>query len=887
MIQTKPLRGCDWALLAFIGLTSFIMLSLIAEDGIEDSGGFVFWIVLAVVWFVWRRGWIQGWRTNKAVAEEELRFQSVQASKRQESNRPYEPYIPPLYRIHVPKKAEWSAQAAAGLIRSLKEKAKEGLVLAIEASATSVDWLVRLDFTDQPDPLTELTHLVRGHYPSAEVEQVTSPPPPLPLYRRYRLMSRTSTLYFDRAVSASTLGKADPLTHLAQAMTSLQPGERLTYEIIVGRAEKPSQEEIEGALTISAFEAGHRYTQSAGYRQDWGEFLVSTGVTWMRNQNLKGQRVLAFSEAETKRHMEKLSQVMYTVAVSLTLDTPQQERLSVLTPLASAVIGLYSGSETQIGEGVEESGTLLNTAWDWQNKTAIQRIVNWADESEQYKYRGQQAETELNRHSFFLTADELATLWHLPHEGFAIPKIQWVDDSVKPLPEKLKTLQKGIVLGKNEADAVRLPDEERTQHAVIIGKTGTGKSSLLHQMIHQDIASGKGVCVIDPHGFLVRDILQTSIPAWRDNEVVVFDLANTNYPPPLNPLYRLGSVSEDIAADMLRGVLEKIYTELALTEMADTLSMALQLIMVEEQPTPLDFIRIFDDERYRDRLLVKLDDFTATHYWQEFTQMSAGEQRKMIRPVLRRVKPFYSNKALRPIACHPHPLDLWQLVKDNRVILVSLAGDERNMNRQDQLFLGAALVSQLQMAVMSHAIQQPPYLLYMDEAQYFVTTALDEMLSEARKQGLGIVLANQYLDQLAGDTLRAVEGTVSTLMAFEVGDTDAKAFAPYLKPSFEAQELVGLGKYRAAVSLRYQNHRQPAFTLETLPPPHPENPAAGEAREAYLRQKSIENFTPMPYSQVLDELRRRYGPDQPIAEETPTSGGDDDNGFEPKAAPPA
>src|SRR5690606_9436951 len=147
--------------------------------------------------------------------------------------------------------------------------------------------------------------------------------------------------------------------------------------------------------------------------------------------------------------------------------------------------------------------------------------------------------------------------------------------------------------------------------------------------------------------------------------------------------------------------------------------------------------------------------------------------------------------------------------------------DEAKVPSDHLQLLGAMLVAQVQMAAMGGAVQRAPFMFYIDEAQNFVTSALPKMLAEARKYGLGLVLANQYLRQLAGETLDAVEGTVSTLIAFEVGEPDAKALAPYMKPQFQVEDLIALGKYRAAITMRHQNARHPAFTLETLPPLEP------------------------------------------------------------------
>ena len=210
--------------------------------------------------------------------------------------------------------------------------------------------------------------------------------------------------------------------------------------------------------------------------------------------------------------------------------------------------------------------------------------------------------------------------------------------------------------------------------------------------------------------------------------------------------------------------------------------------------------------------------------------------------------------------CHPDPLDIAARMAQNKIILVSLRASEAKVPLTERVLLGAGLVAQIQMAALAGVIQNGPYFLYIDETQYFVTSALDQMLSEARKRGLGLVLTNQYLKQLAGNTLNAVMGNVGAMISFEVGEPDAKAVASYVKPDFTAADLVSLGNYKAAVTMRFEGERQPAFSLETVAPPRSQDQTtAGEAEER-IRKKSIQNYTPKSHQEVVDWLSARYAP---------------------------
>jgi hypothetical protein len=228
--------------------------------------------------------------------------------------------------------------------------------------------------------------------------------------------------------------------------------------------------------------------------------------------------------------------------------------------------------------------------------------------------------------------------------------------------------------------------------------------------------------------------------------------------------------------------------------------------------------------------------------------------------------------------CPADKLKLAEWIKDNKIILVSLNAPSNSVPELERYMLGASLVSQIEMVVKDGVISNKPYMLYIDEVRHFVTTALPDMLSEVRKYGLGLVLASQYSKQLVGDTLDAVQRNVSTLIGFEVGQPDAKALVPYMKPGFTDTDLVSLGVYTAAVSLRYNKERQPAFTMETLPPPGHEK--SNLDREAMLRKLSVENYTPKSYSEVMEWVKKRYMSDGTSVEANVSEKGEDDF-FEP------
>lgn len=782
------------------------------------------------------------------------------------------------FEIRVPRTLKWQPQVAGTFAHAVVEHIASWMSFQLICTHDQSRWII-LSPDENNLSLDAARSLARSYYPEAEVLDPDGWGLDYPHHRRTVVFARNETDFFETFVDVQALRSHDPLATMVQTLDQLQPGELLTYHVDVTGTITMTDEDLLDLLTISAHEAGYRYHTTAPYRLDWAEYMGASLGNMIRNRKLKKERVPRYEDRDMERYVAKLRQKLLRVAVYLRFDSPVPERLQSLSDTVAAIKGLTNGSLAQLVDGVDRQGVV--TSDEDSNALWPGSILAEWDMAEDPKQQSRICPRDLIS---LLTADEFAALWHLPHEGFTASGIQWVDQSVKPMPETLKSIDGGIDLGRNGDDTVRLPADERTHHAAIVGKVGTGKSSLQENMARQDMAAGLGVCFLDPHRSSYSNLVRYGIPAGREGDVVLLDCGDLEHPPALNPLYRPSSIAVDVAADMMMSVMSKVYDDFAFREMADTLHMALMTLLAADAPTLLDIPRVFADAAFRRALVTRLDDFIVTQFWDRFEGMSDAKQAELTRPVLRRLNPFYSNKYLRAITCHPRPLNLHALMVSNKIILVTLGADEAKVPSDHLQLLGAMLVAQVQMAAMGGAVQRAPFMFYIDEAQNFVTSALPKMLAEARKYGLGLVLANQYLRQLAGETLDAVEGTVSTLIAFEVGEPDAKALAPYMKPQFQVEDLIALGKYRAAITMRHQNARHPAFTLETLPPLEPADErlqALGQERERQVRQRSIENYTPMTYSEVDAWLRERYQP-------SPAQAEDDDNFIEPtRASQPA
>jgi ABC-type multidrug transport system fused ATPase/permease subunit len=457
-----------------------------------------------------------------------------------------------------------------------------------------------------------------------------------------------------------------------------------------------------------------------------------------------------------------------------------------------------------------------------------------------------------------LTSDELAALWHLPHVGMAE---EYVTFSAKGQPSAaiLRNTQ-GVTIGINGDNQIRLPDIGDPKHTNIVGKSGTGKSTLMLNLIHHDIKSGRGVAVIDPHGDLIKSILRSSIPEQRIDDVVVIDIAYEEHPMPLNPLY-LPDVKEQVAADQVEAILQRTYDFANAPRALHVLNYALRALRFVPHATVRDAVRFLDDVEWRLKVLQQYGkdlDEACHEFWEHHNQKPQSEFESLVDPVVRRLQSLYETNHVYFMTCHPETLKWAELVTGRKIILVSLKANGSKVGPLEQKMLGTLVLSQLDAAASNSGWQEMGFRLYVDEANQFVTTSMNKMFEGIRKRGVWMTIANQYLDQLKGDVLKAVMGNVTTTIVFEVARDDGQELEAYVKPEFEMENLVKLGRHRAVIQTIINDAPQPAFVVDTLPPPPEPEKKVADALEARIRQRSIDLYTPMTKDAVKKWLDERY-----------------------------
>lgn len=739
-----------------------------------------------------------------------------------------------VYLIYVPKTTEVNHTTALHFIEHLLH-AYSALMLQITADAQGVKWRV-VDVMGVD--ATILAQFVRSLYPNAEVRQRLEPLPDeefAPFYR-YVAYYQQPNEFIAPILHLSDFKNVTPLASLAHVLSDLREGERVEFCVAVN-----------GIALDKYAEGQHLITRSTIHPL---QFLTRRGIGDAVQKALTHQeRMEKYQPSDMRVFEDKLSQRLFYAHVLVQVDTPNPTRVHPLLTLVDTQLSHFT--------------RMPYNAVQWVERRLDRHTVIVSD----YAQDDATSSVELWRHwlktgrpkapSLVLEQRELAALWHLPTQVFTATRIAWGRGLIS-VPEAVARVGDGIDLGTGWYQGrdidVKLPIADRVTHLHILGKTGTGKSTLLHSLIHQDIQRGAGVAVIDPHGTLVRQLLQTSIPKAREREVVVIDLSDREYPPPLNPLRGVNTYRGVL---QVVGVIERLFAGTDQTvRVANYLRAALLPLYTDTHATMRDLGRIFMDETYRDTLVSRIEDPETQDFWDyQYSLLSRAMQRQLAEPILNRVRPFYANPHLYPVLCHPEMLDFGRFIRENKIILVSLAMDDDHVPEQERNLVGSLLISRLQMAGMKEPRSEPFYL-YIDEVQKFVTTSLPVLYSEARKYGLSLTTASQFLGQLEGKTLEAVMGNVGTTIAFACSPDDAKAVATYMRPGFDAQGLLNLDRFQAAVKLQVQAQTQPAFSLITPPPMT--TSLLGTTRETQLRDLSRQQYMPHNREKVMTWLNKRY-----------------------------
>lgn len=378
------------------------------------------------------------------------------------------------------------------------------------------------------------------------------------------------------------------------------------------------------------------------------------------------------------------------------------------------------------------------------------------------------------------------------------------------------------------------------RHLAVLGKTGVGKSTLLFNLLTADIRAGSGVCLIDPHGDLAVSVLR-GVPPHRANDVILLDASDTSYPVSFNPLANVVHHERPLVAAGVLSAFRKLYSDFFGPRMEHILRNTLLTVLDVPGGSFLTLLRVLSDGKYRSHVLTHVRDPVVRAFWRnEFERLPQKLQIEAVAPIQNKVGQFVSTPILRHILCQSRSsLQLRKALDGQAILLCNLSKGQ--IGEDASALLGSLLVSSLQVAALSRADLVPedrlPFHLFIDEFQNFATDAFATILSESRKFGLSLTVANQYTQQVQEQTLHALFGNVGSIIAFQCGAHDAEVLSEQLG-DVTPEDLLRLPKYRAYARLLIDGMPSRAFSMRTLPPSSPPtDPLRAERIRRYSRQR--------------------------------------------------
>jgi len=374
---------------------------------------------------------------------------------------------------------------------------------------------------------------------------------------------------------------------------------------------------------------------------------------------------------------------------------------------------------------------------------------------------------------------------------------------------------------RNKKTKFGIKTDDRRRHCYIIGKTGMGKTVLLENMVIQNIQRGDGLAVIDPHGEFAEKMLDF-IPEERIKDVIYFNPADLNHPIAFNAIEQVEPEYRHLIASGLMGVFKKIWPDVWSARMEYILHNTILALLEYPDSTLLGINRVLADKEYRNKVLEKVTDPTIRGFWNnEFAKYPDRFREEAVAPIQNKVGQFISAPLIRNIIGQTKTaFDIREIMDKKKVLIVNLS--KGKIGEDASYLLGALIVTKLQLAAMSRVDipeeERKDFYLYVDEFQNFATEAFANILSEARKYHLSLILAHQYIAQMEETVRDAIFGNVGTIISFRIGASDAEFLEKEFLPEFGADDLVNLAKYNIYLKLMIDGVASRAFSATTLAP---------------------------------------------------------------------
>ena len=430
--------------------------------------------------------------------------------------------------------------------------------------------------------------------------------------------------------------------------------------------------------------------------------------------------------------------------------------------------------------------------------------------------------------AYHLTAEEVASIYHFPPDSDSVPNLYKIlaPKAEPPLglptvdntpPEELCPFAQTNYRNIKESFGIKRRDRQR--HMYMIGKSGVGKSKLQELMIKHDIEKGHGICVIDPHGDLIENVIPF-VPENRIKDVIFFNPVDEAYPIAFNPIEKVNPLLRQQVATGLIEIFKKVFGANWTPRLEHVLRMTLLALLDAPKASIMSVLLLLTDREYRQGVIKSIEDQVVKNFWtNEFAGWSEKFDSEAIMPILNKIGQFVSNTIIRNIVGQEDNKIVMPDIMDNKkILLVKLP--KGILGEENTSLLGSMIITKIYQAALARAdvpeAQRVPFYLYVDEFQNFATDSFANILSEARKYRLSLTMAHQYVSQLNDVVKKTVFGNVGSIISFRIGPEDALLMEKEFEPVFSAQDIVNLGVQEIYLKLSIDDEVKEAFSGKTL-----------------------------------------------------------------------
>ncbi len=638
--------------------------------------------------------------------------------------------------------------------------------------------------------------------------------------------------------------KSDPLNSITNAFSKLNVDEGAAVQFVLRPARQGWQSKLqeEASKLINPKKKGANWLNPISILSSLFGALTSDDDISKLNSSDSGsnERVSQMIEEYSKSVDEKASNPGFETTIRIVTSANSLAR-------AQTVLEGIRAAFTQFND-VRGNSLVAPKLKDRQSY--VERFIRRCPHH-QWRHR-------IQKHHMLLGTTELSSFFHLPNIKYnKVETIKWQNFKMAPAPKNIpeEGLHLGINTFRGEKKKIFMKPDDRFRHFYIIGQTGTGKSSIIQLMARQDFNNGKGVCIVDPHGSLIEDLMPF-IPRSRADDVIYFNPADTERPLGLNLLEGKTPEERDlIALDAMNMMVKMFGEEIFGPRIQDYFRNGCLTLMEDEEEggAITDLVRLFTDDEWQKYKLTKVKNPIVRSFWEkQMAQTGQREKQEMIPYFAAKFGQFTTNTLIRNIVGQTKSaFDIADVMNSGKILLMNLS--KGLIGDINSTLLGMIVVNKIQVAAMRRqredATTRKDFFLYIDEFQNFVTQSIESILSEARKYRLGLILAHQYIDQLEKDSKLsgsvslkgAIFGNVGTMMFYKIGPQDAEVCAKEMAPVFSEQDLVNMDAFKGAMKLSIDGQPSRPFSLEVPRPwldtTYPKDQQAAEAYKQLSRLK--------------------------------------------------